>query len=1002
MPQLESQQFDKFQQVLRELFVLDQADLDFGLYRLMNEKRQEIEAWLSGSLRGRVEAALRDSQGLSVADKERELQDAIEEARTLGADPDTAPRVRQLREAIDAQGGRPEDMANEVYDHLATFFARYYSEGDFISQRRYKKDVYAIPYEGEEVKLHWANADQYYIKTAEHLRDYHFRLSSGRRVSFHLREAGTEQNNNKAPGDQRRLFALYEPGEGAAPDDKSLTLDGDELSIAFTYQLQPKATRQRDLVQHAYEVIKGQLTEPFYDLLEPSPTKKDEGRTLLQKHLANYVARNQFDYFIHKDLRGFLTRELDFYVKSEMLVIDDLDASSGQRFLARLAVVKATKMVGAAIIDFLASIEDYQKRLWEKRKFVTQADYCITLDHIDPTLYPAICANDRQREEWVRLFAIDRIEQTTVNVAYSEPLTEQFLAENPFLPLDTALFAADVRRRIIEAIDRLDEKTNGLLVNSENFQALRLLQERWQGEVKCIYIDPPYNTGSDGFTFKDGYQHSTWLAMMRDRLALARQSLADDGAIFISIDDNEQARLKLLCDQVFGEENFIGIYKWNKTSTPPSLSNKIRSKYEYIICYEKSISEIKYNGGVTDGGDMPLLNESNSVRKLIFKKETVLFPKMSGKYEAKTYDRVKLLEPISIVNGHSTTDIVLEGPFKWVQKTLDTEISSGTTFIVKSDKFAVRYSRLGERIKRPSDAISKTECGVGTNEEANKNIMDMFGSLVMSYPKPTSLISYLIPFNDTNSPSSSTILDFFAGSGTTGHAVINLNREDGGARKYLLVEMGDYFDSVTKPRVLKAAYSKEWKDGLPVGRDGVSQIVKYLRLEQYEDTLNNLVTRRPGDDFPGLFEQTRRLGYLLDSETRESLFNLQWFDNPFDVRLRVTRGQETREQTIDLVETFNYLLGLRVERQTWPRDGLCTVEGRTTRGETALVIWRDVSKVDNDALNDFFAAHTSAHGAPDRLYVNGDNRLQTLRPADDPRPVRLIEEVFQQKMFEKA
>lgn len=280
--------------------------------------------------------------------------------------------------------------------------------------------------------------------------------------------------------------------------------------------------------------------------------------------------------------------------------------------------------------------------------------------------------------------------------------------------------------------------------------------------------------------------------------------------------------------------------------------------------------------------------------------------------------------------------------------------------------------------------------------------MDMFGSLVMSYPKPTSLISYLIPFNDTNSPSSSTILDFFAGSGTTGHAVINLNREDGGARKYLLVEMGDYFDSVTKPRVLKAAYSKEWKDGLPVGRDGVSQIVKYLRLEQYEDTLNNLVTRRPGDDFPGLFEQTRRLGYLLDSETRESLFNLQWFDNPFDVRLRVTRGQETREQTIDLVETFNYLLGLRVERQTWPRDGLCTVEGRTTRGETALVIWRDVSKVDNDALNDFFAAHTSAHGAPDRLYVNGDNRLQTLRPADDPRPVRLIEEVFQQKMFEKA
>lgn len=205
--------------------------------------------------------------------------------------------------------------------------------------------------------------------------------------------------------------------------------------------------------------------------------------------------------------------------------------------------------------------------------------------------------------------------------------------------------------------------------------------------------------------------------------------------------------------------------------------------------------------------------------------------------------------------------------------------------------------------------------------------------------------------------SDSIILDYFGGSGTTAHAVINLNREegDGGKRKYILVEMGSYFDTVTKPRVQKAIYSEDWKDGKPIGRKGISHCFKYIRLEQYEDTLNNLVVKnntwmeQEGEFFDGYM-----LGYLLDTETKDSLFSLQWFTNPWNIKLKITRNNETKEERIDLIETFNFLIGLNVQRMAYPKTDICVVEGYNRKNEHILVIWRDCTKVSNTDLNDFF------------------------------------------------
>lgn len=247
------------------------------------------------------------------------------------------------------------------------------------------------------------------------------------------------------------------------------------------------------------------------------------------------------------------------------------------------------------------------------------------------------------------------------------------------------------------------------------------------------------------------------------------------------------------------------------------------------------------------------------------------------------------------------------------------------------------------------------------------------------------------------------ILDFFAGSGTTAHTVIKFNRENNTDNKYILVEMGDYFDRVTKPRIQKVIYSEDWNNGKPVSRKGSSHCFKYMRLEQYEDTLNNLVVKKNTlMDQEGEFFDGYMLGYLLDTETKDSLFSLDWFVNPWNTKLKITRNNETKEEKIDLVETFNYLIGLKVQRISYPKSDICVVEGYNRKEEHILIIWRDCTKVSNEDLNEFFRrmAYSTRDKEFDKIYVNGDNNLENLKTDADTWKVTLIEQEFSKRMFE--
>ncbi|MBR3432830.1 MAG: site-specific DNA-methyltransferase [Bacteroidaceae bacterium] len=1017
--------YESFKKKLEEIFMMDHAELDFGIYRIMNQKRNDIQRFLDLELLPQVKQVLEGNNG-GEADKAKKRMAEI--AASVGGNIEVLPKGTPMRDEYDkleaqlAQSADTESMQAEVFSHLVTFFSRYYDGGDFLSKRRYKDNTYAIPYNGEEVKLHWANSDQYYIKTSEYFRDYTFVLPTSRKkVHFVLKDASTEQNNNRAANNMERRFALYVP-ENDEPIVET-TADG-ELNIYFTYELMPKATKQDALKAEAFETVKTLIPAEYEEMLTTKvPTQKEPNRTLLEKHLTDYTAKNSFDYFIHKDLGGFLHRELDFYIKNEVLHIDDLDA----RFInSQLTIVRAIKQVGEKIICMLAQLENFQKKLWLKKKFVVQSDYCITLDRVPEKIYPEIIANEAQRKEWVRLFAIDEIKGDLTTEAYSEPLTIEFLKQNPFLVLDTAFFDAKFKHQLVKSMENVDEQTNGLLINSENFQALQLLQEKLSKSVKCVYIDPPYNAPASEVLYKNSFKHSAWISMMDSRLNLSKRLLSTDGSHCIAIDKYEHNNLFDLCKLHFPDMDVVSVaIEHNKKGTMGdhfSFSNEyaiFAVSYNLKHLNEKTrkkedwdYSNLRNWGGESERGDAancfyPIFVRNNKVIGYGDVLDDAIHPSAAneittGKFEIYTPDGV--IE----VNG-SVECITRVWPIdpegverKWryahqsileIYDKLIVENGRDGSLQIKMPKFSDQFKTLwADSIYNAGDNGTKVLTSLG------------FTPNDFAYPKSVYTVKdcvYAI------SDKESIVLDYFAGSGTTAQSVLNLNAEDKGHRRYFLCEMGNYFKTVTKPRIEKVIFSRDWRDGKPISHNGISQCFKYIRLEQYEDTLNNLEIKKQQMDWrDDEFHESYMLNYMLDTETRDSLLNLKMFVNPFNMSLKTTKDNELVETKVDMVETFNYLIGLNVETEDWfENDNICVVQGKThRRGLKTLVIWRNCEEIDNEKLCRFFDRmdFRTRDTEFDLIYVNGDNTLPNLRRDEENWKVVLTEEEFAKRMFEEA
>ncbi len=365
-----------------------------------------------------------------------------------------------------------------------------------------------------------------------------------------------------------------------------------------------------------------------------------------------------------------------------------------------------------------------------------------------------------------------------------------------------------------------------ILIEGENYAALSLLQEKYKEGIDLCIIDPPYNRGKKDFIYDDDYvdpsdhfAHSKWASFMYNRLILARELLKPEGYIFLNIDDNELTTLRMICDEIFGEKNFVGMYMWEKTSTAPALSKKIRKKLEYVLCYAKKLDKKhQFSQGYIDGGDAPLLNTGNAKRTLIFPAGTVRFSIEDGEYLPFENRKVALEQPVTVKNGTNVNRLVLSGEFKWTQETLNKEVSSGTWFLIKSVLFSIRYQRKGKRLHKTPQNLLNASLGVGTNEDAQKELRAL-GITDFDYPKPVSLYTFLIDM--VNMKPDITVLDFFAGSGTTGHAVMRKNSQDGGSRRCILCT--DNQENMCREITYKRL-------GRAMEQEGFFESLKYYRL----------------------------------------------------------------------------------------------------------------------------------------------------------------------------
>ena len=576
--------------------------------------------------------------------------------------------------------------------------------------------------------------------------------------------------------------------------------------------------------------------------------------------------------------------------------------------------------------------------------------------------------------------------------------------------IDTKFFDEKFKARLLAAIPDLDEQCDGVIIRSENFQALRLLQERYKGQVKCIYIDPPYNSKTTEILYKNTYRDSSWLSLMMNRLEASRKF-----GVFpmvIAIDENEQEVLSLILKSLYPD--------YDKTCVSVVHNKKgIQGDY-FSFCHEFGIFCIPPGFPEINGKPIPKeqweysnlrkwgRESDRSTAKNCFYPIYVKDMKIIGFGDVCKPDEHPAGANVEQSDGSIAiypieTGSNSEKKWRYERGTVESIMPLLKVVQKRSGEIQIHRAKPNETVKTVWNDSRYIAGDFGTKWLTNLGIK-VSESL---YPKSLYTVEdSIFPICDSRA----LVFDYFGGSGTTAHAVIDLNRQDGGHRKYILVEMGEHFETVLKPRIEKVVYSADWNDGKPQKPEtGVSHCFKYLTLESYEDTLGNLKLETP--QAATLFDDTRKseylLNYMLEIESRDSLLNTDTLRHPFDYTLDIAADASgaTVPTKVDLVETFNYLVGLRVESEDRHIDkGFVLVTGVLPGGEDAIVVWRDCNKVDNAALRKILerrAINPREQGLV--LFVNGDHDLpNAITGADGEEKavkVRSLDAEFLSRMF---
>ncbi len=802
-----------------------------------------------------------------------------------------------LKEDIDAALTDFPEFREELFDKLYTFFKRYFSESGSIYFRYtpLHQKVYEQVYtDDRDVVLFWKTHMLYYVKTDRIFQNLAVEVDG---VQFFF-DAG-EIEHKRANEKRDVVFTFRE----VRPDGA--------LVFETAYSVRGRITKIEDILKALRKA-----------------DQEDVSDETLEKAFRVFEKQAEVDYFINKNARAFLEEQFELWMYQYLFEGQDVWSAE------RLAQLQALKSIAFKVIGFISQFEDELVKVWNKPKFVRGSHYVLTLDHLLGEGHAALLKQifeapgmADQIAEWVVLGMLEEAPEPAdlLGKLTRKNLLGETTAERlQYLPLDTRHFP-ELELAILSVFDDLDADLDGWVVHSENYQALNTLLPKYQSRVKCVHIDPPYNTETSGFLYLNEYLHASWLTMMENRIKKSIDFLSDEGSFLCHIDENEYERLFLLMDTFHIPD--AGTVIWDKRN-PMNAGRGIAYQHEYIIwrshqdspLYQKNdtillmIEKANYfsqkhgtgsgaakkayrdwirNNNQLTGGEKAYCYLDNEGK--IFQSVSLRAPE--PRTDPKFF--TPLIHPITgkacqvPPNGFSRTPETLQEMIE------EQEILFGDdeTTQPRQKMFLTKDSR-----KQFSSVIEDAKKG-----KADTSPMD----LDFPYCHPVSLYEELISACSLEG-SNSIILDYFAGSGTTAHAVMNLNREDGGRRKYLLVEMGDHFQTVILPRIKKVAFCSKWKDGSPVfdaDEGGMRHCFKYYALESYEEAL-----RRAHYEDADLFHDPARDPYhaYVFLPDRKLLDAVEADPDEDKVRFH----PERLYPDIDLAETLSHLKGKWIRRIT--------------------------------------------------------------------------------------
>ena len=792
-----------------------------------------------------------------------------------------------------------EQQSHDIYNKLYTFFDSYLNESGtpFFSDTPAYKNIYAKVYSNsKDTNLFYKTQNLYYVKSDTL---YQSLTLSDEKQTYEVVFDASEYKQN-ADNTKNKIifkFASIESINGEANDE-----DKPQILI--------KVSNQKDLLPELNNVFKqnsNEFSEEFLKDLRQNALLKDSRMKIneeeLKKIFRSYKKQAEIDFFIHKNATTFLKEQFDLWMFG-YLYRESAIQEWNPDIIAHLQRIKN---IAYEVIKLIGDFENELKAVWLKPKFAKKTEYVFSMDIIllhanNANALIESIVNDKgfeaQIKEWQELKLIDdsssKGEDTIISPSFTDGATPPqplpqgegllsfkihsslSLAESDFscppspaegvrgwaqaliesdkyhyLPIDTKHFSKETKYKILSSFENLESMLNGELIKADNFQALDTLMPKYQGKVDLIYIDPPYNTGSDGFIYADNFNHASWLSMMNNRLELSKELLNDKGSMFISIDDKEQARLKLVCDEVFGEENFVSNVIWRKRAGGGNDSRHIANEQEYLCFYAKNAETL-----ITNGIARP------SVAK--YKQDDKGYYTEKPLNDTALQDSVGLHYDIKLPNGKTLDGN--EHQWKMSESTFLARLECNEIIFKSNDKVYYKHY-----IDINSNLIpASIWYDLVLNADATQEIKSLFKDKAFDTPKPEKLLKRiceiatkvdskaevfemrncgfqdkgegsLVSLNDQDfgaesaiyrSKTTPIVLDFFAGSGTTLAIAQKLGR------KWLGVEMGEHFYNMVIPRLKKvlagfqSGISKEcdYKGG---------GAFRYYQLESYEEALSH-------------------------------------------------------------------------------------------------------------------------------------------------------------------